>query len=251
MFKQTRKVRSGADTASTPEMWAANFAGARRVGWFRELRLRNTHEVRLVRRHLPRGGRVVDAGCGTGEWVIVLRRAGLQAEGLDYSPNLVARLRQEYPEIPWSSGDIRSMPYENDTFDGVMSLGVIEHDEAGPQAALREFFRVIRPGGIVAVSVPNDSKYKRTVSLADYPDGPDTAFFQYFMTEDELAAFVREAGFDVVVSETTRRPSLDLLWPGHPFKGRVAAVVTLAVSILFRWTRRYDGMIICIGRKPS
>jgi SAM-dependent methyltransferase len=251
MYKQERKVRSGAATASTPEMWAANFARSRRLGWWRELRLRRWYETRLLRRHLPPGGRVLDAGCGPGEWVILLRNLGFDAEGLDYSPELVARLRQEYPDLRWNSGDIRQMPYPDDSFDGIISWGVIEHDEAGPQLALREFFRVTRPGGVIAVTVPRDSERRRAASEAWYPPGePDTAFFQYLISEDELSGFLREAGFEVLVTDTTRQPGLDLLFPGHPFKGLVAGALSAAVRFLFRWTDRYDGMIICIGRKP-
>src|SRR5437773_1089824 len=104
MYKELRP--SGGDgQVSTPEFWAANLARSGRLTPWRRFRMRFTGELDAFLRHLPRGGRVLDAGCGFGEWVMMLRSFGFRAEGLDYSPELVDRLRREYPDVTWMVGD--------------------------------------------------------------------------------------------------------------------------------------------------
>jgi SAM-dependent methyltransferase len=250
MYKELRPA-AGESTASTPEFWATNFARSGRLTPWRRFRMRLSGELPVFLRHLRRGGQVLDAGCGFGEWVMLLRARGFRAEGLDYSPELVDRLRREYSDVAWTPSDIRHMPFGDESFDGVISLGVVEHEEAGPQAALREIRRVLRPGGTAIITVPRDFPLHRQSSTLQFPPRPGGAFFQYFMTEDELAAFLREAGLDPVATGTLRSPSLMLLAPRAAMRlpSKIQALLALLVSVLFRWTDRYDGMIYCVGRR--
>lgn len=73
---------------------------------------------------------------------------------LDYSETLISRLSITYPATDWIAGKIEEIPAADSTFDGVISWGVIEHNEAGPETALSEFFRILKPGGYVIVTVP-------------------------------------------------------------------------------------------------
>src|ERR1039457_4639134 len=143
MYKDTRPADAVMTTASTPEMWAINFAMATPLNWRKTFRLRRSKEWSLIRTFLPPGARVLDAGCGFGEWVTFMRREGMAAEGVDYSSELIRRLEATYPETRWACSRIQSMPYADGTFDGVISWGVVEHDEDGPSKALRELFRVM------------------------------------------------------------------------------------------------------------
>ena len=213
--------------------------------------MRFTGELDAFLRHLPPGGRVLDAGCGFGDWVIFLRRLGFRAEGLDYSEELVGRLRKEYPDVPWTVSDLRSTPYPDGAFDGVISLGVVEHEEAGPLAALRELHRILRPGGVAIITVPWDGPRQRRVSARYFPPEKGGTFFQYFMTEEELASYLREAGFEPLATGLMRSPSLALLSPAMyaHLPGKLNALAVLAVTFVFRWTDRFDGMIYCAGRR--
>jgi len=250
MFKELRPA-SNSETASTPEFWAANFARSGRLTPWKRFRMRFTGELDVFLRHLPRGGKVLDAGCGFGEWVTFLRSLGYRAEGLDYSADLVDRLRQEYPGVGWTVSDIRATPYADASFDGVISLGVVEHEEAGPVAALREMRRILRPGGIAVITVPRDIARHRHASALQFPPRQGGVFFQYFMTEEELAGFMREAGFEPVATGTLRAPSIMLMAPRLAMRlpAKVFSLLDLAISLLFRWTARYDGMIFCAGRR--
>jgi ubiquinone/menaquinone biosynthesis C-methylase UbiE len=255
MYKEYRTTSPSAVTASTPEMWAANFAASQKAGLYDRLAFRLDHRWKIIQRHVPLGGRVLDAGCGAGEWVSFLNDHGRDAEGLDYSLELVARVRQMYPRYRWQSGEIQALPYGDATFDAVISWGVIEHDEAGPDRALGEFCRVLRDNGLVIVTVPIDSDRQRRASRAQFPQVNDggRAFFQYFMTVEELSAYVTRAGFDIVESGLQRAPAATLLAP------KLTARMSLFQRHLFNrltrltlwWHPEIRNMAYCVGRKRA
>src|SRR5687767_2691223 len=172
MFKQQMPVEGPEATASTPEHWAATFAHSSVMTARRRNQMKRSVEWRLVSRHIRPGSTVLDAGCGFGEWIDVLSEAGYNAAGLDYSEQLIARLQEAYPRSRWIHGDIRSIPVESAEFDAIVTWGVIEHDEAGPAAALREFARVLQPGGVLIASVPLDSPSQRRASEKLFPETP-------------------------------------------------------------------------------
>ncbi len=102
-----------------------------------------------VRSHLtglPGEARILDAGCGEGVLVEELRQAGREAIGLDlnYESDAVRR------------GDVRAIPFPPATFDAVTCLDTLEHLQFADQpVALAEIKRVLRPGGMLLLSVPN------------------------------------------------------------------------------------------------
>jgi ubiquinone/menaquinone biosynthesis C-methylase UbiE len=167
MYKEYRAA-AALTTASTPEMWADNFVASGRLGLRHRLAFRADHRWRLIQQHIRRGARILDAGCGAGEWVAFLNENGFDAEGLDYSEELIGRVGRMYPKYRWKLGTVQNMPYADGSMSAVISWGVIEHDEAGPAAALADFHRVLGPGGVTIVTVPIDSDRQRRASRAHF-----------------------------------------------------------------------------------
>ena len=250
MYKELRQAFT--ESASTPEAWAKNFAQSKVMTTRRAARMRRSTAWTLVKRVFPPGAAILDAGCGFGEWVYLLETGGYRAMGVDYSPELIRRLKEAYPGSTWIEGDIRAIPLPAGSVDGVISWGVIEHEEAGPAAALREFYRLVKPGGSIIVTVPRDSEILRRSSRHQFPPVESMKFFQYFMTKQELADHVAAAGFIPVETAMLRDGSFALVSPrlytrlrGLPFR-----VANRAASILFRPFGRYHLMVYCIAKKP-
>jgi SAM-dependent methyltransferase len=100
---------------------------------------------------LPADPRILDAGCGSGRFMVELAKLGT-VTGVELSDTSVALARErQLGEV--ISGSVLEMPFADDSFDLAVSLDVIEHleDDLG---ALRELRRTIAPGGALLVTVP-------------------------------------------------------------------------------------------------
>lgn len=99
--------------------------------------------------------RVLDVGCGTGAVARAAASRGARVTGVDISPTLLDQAAVEAgsctPAITWEVADMHSLPADDASFDVVLSsLAVIfAHD---PSAAVAEIGRVLRPGGVLALS---------------------------------------------------------------------------------------------------
>jgi 2-polyprenyl-3-methyl-5-hydroxy-6-metoxy-1,4-benzoquinol methylase len=110
-----------------------------------------------------RGRRFVDVGCGRGEVVWAAAQRGWEAEGLDISPEFVARAREL--GVTASVATLAERAFADATLDAVTLIEVIEHLYE-PGATVRELARVIRPGGILFVSTPNEESIYQTLGNA-------------------------------------------------------------------------------------
>lgn len=116
------------------------------------------------------GERVLDVACGTGVVAITAARMGATVEGLDLTPALLERARQNAAlagaSIDFQEGDVEALPYPDASFDVVLSQ--FGHMFAPrPEVAISEMLRVLRPGGRLAFSTwPPDDYVGRIFSLA-------------------------------------------------------------------------------------
>ena len=111
------------------------------------------HVVRAAR--VPAGERVRDIACGTGNTALAVRARGAEVTGLDLTPELLAVARErEAAEglsgINWKEGDAENLPFEDGSFDVVVSsCGLMFAPDQ--QRVADEVARVTRPGGRVAI----------------------------------------------------------------------------------------------------
>jgi SAM-dependent methyltransferase len=165
------------------------------------LRIARTSPLtRLIEAHLPHSGLLLEAGCGLGQYVLLFRERGRPAVGADWS--LDALKEGTRAGAPLAVMDLRTLALRSRSVAAYLSLGVVEHDPAGPDGIVAEAARVIPPGGILLLSVP----YWNGVRLLLAPllrrqgrqaleDGGQ--FYQFAFTRREVRAFLERHGFTV------------------------------------------------------
>jgi len=104
--------------------------------------------------YIPQKGRIIDGGCGFGKWVIYLKRLGYDIVGIDNNELAISELKEYDSSLQVELGDILDIHYPDSSFDAYISMGVIEHFEEGPVQALKEAHRVLKPEGLIFISVP-------------------------------------------------------------------------------------------------
>jgi len=121
--------------------------------------------MRLLNDHVPRNGRILEAGCGASTYSAALRTPEREMFGVDLAQRTLGRVHTTWPDMHLATGDVREMPFRSGTFDCVISLGVVEHMEEGPDQSLQEHARILAPGAVLLISVPWLSAVKSVKDL--------------------------------------------------------------------------------------
>jgi SAM-dependent methyltransferase len=153
------------------------------------------------------GDRVLDMGCGAGRHAFEALRRGAHVVAFDADAGELEQVgamftaMKEAGEAPRGAsaavvrGDATAMPFADGAFDRVIAAEVLEHIP-GDQRAIREVTRVLRPGGVAAVTVPAWLPERICWSLSDdYHNVPGGHVRIY--TRAELEAKLRAAGLTV------------------------------------------------------
>ena len=141
-----------------------------------ELRATDAQQRRMREHYLgqivfPPQARVLEVGCGTGPVARALAAWPGVAEvtGVDPSPVLLAKARQlsaDWPQVNFQVGDARALPLPDAAFDVVVFHTTLCHI-VEPHFALTEVFRVLKPGGSLAIF---DANYSETTLATDAVD---------------------------------------------------------------------------------
>jgi ubiquinone/menaquinone biosynthesis C-methylase UbiE len=112
----------------------------------------------LIRRFWPQPeGRFLEAGCGSAANGLNLARLGVDVVGIDFTPSALRMAREAFSERGLSGefvlGDVRELPFPDESFDFVYAGGVVEHF-LETDRAVAEMARVLRPGGRLLLTVP-------------------------------------------------------------------------------------------------
>ena len=130
---------------------------------------------RLVATYATPNRPILDAGCGTG---LNLRHLPAGSTGIDINPRNVELVQQRLPDHVVVQGDVEALPFADASFGTILCTEVIEHIP-DPSAALREYARVLEPGGVLIGSVPARSMIWKLRFLSSTCPGDEPFHNQY------------------------------------------------------------------------
>jgi 2-polyprenyl-3-methyl-5-hydroxy-6-metoxy-1,4-benzoquinol methylase len=99
--------------------------------------------------------KIIDIGCGTGRYFTFFHQSGAsELVGIDVGENLLRIAKQLCPSVKVILASADVLPFPNEHFDVVLSMGLLEHFE-DPQPILREWVRILKCSGFLILETPN------------------------------------------------------------------------------------------------
>lgn len=156
-------------------------------------RIRWRRRVEMLTSHLHPDMKVLELGCGTGYFTKEAARSGARITAIDISADLLEQARNEVPleNVEFLVENAYEMSFSDNSFYAVIGSSVLHHLEI--DEALKEIFRVLRPGGTVRFTEPNMLNPQIAIQknipfikkmLGDSPD--ETAFFSWSLKKKML-----------------------------------------------------------------
>jgi SAM-dependent methyltransferase len=212
-------------------------------------RVRAARRARLIAEgaDLQPGRRVVEIGCGTGNFTEIFAQYGAEIIAVDISPELIALAqRRNVPAtVTWVCARFEDSALDRQ-FDAAIGSSVLHHLEI--ESAIRELWRILKPGGVISFAEPNMLNPQVAIQknvpwikrrLGDSPD--ETAFVR-----PSLASLLRRIGF-----ERVRISPFDWLHPATPprFIRPVSAVGQSLEKV--PGLREFSGSLLITATKSS
>lgn len=160
--------------------------------------------------NLRNGDKILNIWSRTGNAINFLKNKEPRAEiiNLEVSDIFIEISKRKFPTEKFSKTDLENLDFENNYFDHILSLETLEH-APNPLKLLKEFYRVLKPGGTIVLSLP-----PRTAELAEkisylffgnHGEGPHK-----FLPSKTVKKLLAEAGFKLILHKST------LLIPAGP-----------------------------------
>lgn len=160
-----------------------------------------------TRKYLSPGTKILEGGCGKGQYVYSLNSRGFDAYGVDFADRTVKKVNTLLPELKITFGDVRQLAFPDDTFDGYWSLGVIEHFPEGYTAITKEMYRVLKPGGYLFLTFPYMSPLRKLKAffgaypLFDEQSFDRDHFYQFALSADRTVQHFQSTGFELIAKK--------------------------------------------------
>jgi ubiquinone/menaquinone biosynthesis C-methylase UbiE len=207
---------------------------------------------------LPKGARLLDGGCGMGDWVLWFTRAGYPTLGLDLSKVTIGKLKSMFPDMEFAAGDIRATGLPDNSVDVYFSWGTFEHFEEGFDPVVAEAFRVLKPGGMLFTSTPFlNVRHALHDTLIDRwklpPQTERRRFYQWRLTRGELAKTLSRKGFQVEAVHVIHKRSGLQRWLNQTFGMDGDAKITKGIALLLSPLVPkvlISHMILAVAKKP-
>ena len=141
------------------------------------------------------GMRVLDAGCGTGNFSLKMAALGATVEGVDLSAPMIGYAKEKAQassyadQLHFQVGDLYDLPFADESFDAVLSMAAFEFINED-RRALEEFMRVVKPGGRVLIGTITGNSDWGLEYKSHMPREDSVFHHAAFKTADEMRALL-------------------------------------------------------------
>lgn len=154
--------------------------------------------VALIKKFTKPRGRILEAGCGMGQYVYKLDRLGFDVYGVDSAKKTVNKIKNKYKNLKITCQELGFLSFKEEYFDTYYAGGVIEHYWDGYDQILFEAHRLLKQDGIIIITFPfmNSVRRKNVESLPIISDKPEN-FYQFALDEMEVINNLTNKGFKI------------------------------------------------------
>lgn len=144
--------------------------------------------------------KIADIGCGTGIFADrIQRELRVDVTGIDMAEGMLAQARARSAKVTWIASPAEQLPFADNELDAVVTTSAFHFFDQ--PAALREFHRVLKPGGIAAVTTISPRQAGPLNALSAHVLNP-----AHTPTPSAMRKLFEEAGFTVSEQHRVRRP---------------------------------------------
>jgi len=162
--------------------------------WMRQRKL--TQRRSFIEHYSQRtSGDLLDIGCATGLFLNEMGQAGWRVYGVETNTD-AAKLARQYFGLDVFSGFLQGAPLHQNSFDIITFWDVLEHTYS-PRKELELAAQLLRPGGLLALSIPNWNSVERRI-FGKYWAGFDPPRHLYVFTDEILTTFLNDTGFTIL-----------------------------------------------------
>ncbi len=153
---------------------------------------------------LPRR-KILDQGCGIGQWTITLSKLGFKPTGLDYSEKLIQAAKKNAKKhkanCKFIQADIRNLPFKPQSFNAVLSAGILEHVPETEQC-IKEISRILKPKGHLIIHIPHKISMFTINKLLQKALGIWKAGYEKSFTKPQVRKLLKQHNFKILKQYT-------------------------------------------------
>ena len=164
--------------------------------------------VNLLAEALSFGSKVLDLGCGPGQFSKYLSEKGFRVEGVDNSGEMLTIANKKVPGIAFRKMDMRHLDYADETFDAILAAYSIIHIPTEElETVCREIRRVLKHSGY-ALFITQQGKPDQVL---DEPLAPGEKIFMNFFTKERIETLLAANGFELVAQKSIHQNGSEVL----------------------------------------